>query len=840
MTTLIQDLRYGLRMLAKNPGFTAVAVLTLALGIGANTAIFSLLDQVLLRSLPVAEPDRLVILHEAEWRSGWSTSDNSEMVYSYPNYKDVRDQIPLFDGVIARAGVPLSVAAAGTSERAQGEIVSGNYFPVLGVRPALGRVLDAGDDGLPGASPFAVLGYGYWSRRFGANPQVVGQNVVLNSYPFAAVGVAARGFNGLLKGQNVDVFVPIAMKRELTAGWNGLVERDIMWLNIFARLKPRISLKQTEAALQVKYRPLLETETQSFRNPSKRFREQYLRQRVSLRPAAQGINQQAATWGEPLLLLMGMVGLVLAITCANVAGLLMAKGAARRREIAVRMALGARRGAVVRQLLLESLLLGVVGGLAALLVAVWSSQLLLHLLPEDTTLAANLDARVLAFNIAVALGAGLLFGVLPALQAARTDISATLKGAAGGIASQLSHARWRKVLVAGQFALSLLLLVGAGLFGVSLIHLLTKNPGFEVENLATFAVDPPLSGYTAERSLTFFQELERRLAALPGVAAVGAAAGGPFRGSDRGSNVTVEGYRAREDEDMNCAVDAVSPGYFHVMQIPLLAGREFTASDGSAAPKVAVVNEQFAKFFFPGGNALGRHLAFGAGDVKLDIEIVGVVRNSYHDSLREKIDRFIYIPYVQENRGKPSAPPRPLPSLHYYVRSALNATAFASQIRRAVAELDSNVPVYHLRTVQSQIAESVYSDRLVAWLTSVFGLLATTLAAIGLYGLVAYTVARRTAEIGVRVALGADARSVLWLILREVLVLAAVVIALGIPLALALGRVLKSQLFGVASGNFALFVAGAAFALLAAAATAGLLPARRATKVDPMVALRYE
>ena len=710
----------------------------------------------------------------------------------------------------------------------------------MGVRPARGRLLDAGDDRLPGASPLAVLSYGYWSRRFGANPQVVGQKIVLNNYPFTVVGIAARGFSGLLKGQNVDVFVPIAMKRELTPGWNGLVERDIMWLNIFARLKPRISLKQTEAALQVKYRPLLETETQSFRNPSKRFREQYLRQRVSLRPAAQGINQQAATWGEPLLLLMGMVGLVLAITCANVAGLLMAKGAARRREIAVRMALGARRRAVVRQLLLESLLLGVVGGLAALIVAVWSSQLLVHLLPEDTTLAASLDARVLAFNIAVALGAGLLFGVLPALQAARTDISATLKGAAGSIASQLSHARWRKVLVAGQFALSLLLLVAAGLFGVSLIHLLTKNPGFEAENLATFAVDPLLNGYSKERSLTFFQDLERRLAALPGMTAVGAASGGPFEGSDRTGNVTVEGYRAHEDEDMQCAIDSVSAEYFHTMQIPLLAGREFTASDGPAAPKVAVVNEQFAKFFFPGGNALGRHLAFGAGDVKLDIEIIGVVRNSYHDSLREKISRFIYIPYVQDNRGKPSAPPRPPPALHYYVRGALNATAFASQIRRAVTDIDSKIPVYGLTTVKSQIAESVYSDRLVAWLTSVFGLLATTLAAIGLYGLVAYTVARRTPEIGIRVALGADARSVLWLIMREVLVLASAGIALGIPLALALGRVIKSQLFGVAGGNFVLFVAGAALALLAAAATAGLLPARRATKVDPMVALRYE
>ena len=834
MNTTLQDLKYSVRMLRKNPGFATVAVLTLALGIGANTAIFSLLDQVLLRSLPVAEPDRLVILSDAEQRDGWSTSDNSEMVYSYPHYKDVRDQVPLFDGIVARAGVRLSVSGFGISERAQGEIVSGNYFPVLGVRPALGRLLDAGDDGLPGASPVAVLSYGYWSRRFGASPQVVGQEIILNDYPFSVVGVAARGFNGVLKGQNVDVFVPIAMKRELTPGWNGLVERDIMWLNIFARLKPGISRTRTQGLLQVAYAPILETEIQSSKHPSARFRERYLRQHISLEPAAQGINLLAAAWGEPLLILAGMVGLVLMITCANVAGLLMARGAARRKEIAVRMALGAGRRAIVRQLLLESLVLGAAGGLAALWVAVWSSQVLIHLLPEDAAggLATNLDVRMLVFNVSVALGAGLLFGILPAVQSSRTDISSTLKDAAGSIASQLAHARWRQVLVAGQFALSLLLLVAAGLFGASLVRLLTQDLGFQAENLATFAVDPQLSGYSKERSLTFLQDLGRRLAAMPGVTATGAAGGGPFTGSDRTANVTVEGYRAREDEDMHCSVDAISPDYFHVMQIPLLAGREFMPSDGPTTPKVAVVNEQFARFFFPGRSALGRHLAFGAGEVKLDIEIVGVVRNSYHDSLREKIDRFIYIPYPQDtHRGL---------SLHYYVRGALNGPLLSSAIRRTVAEMDSHVPVYGLATVKSQIAESVYSDRLVAWLTSAFGLLATALAVIGLYGLIAYTVARRTPEIGVRLALGADARGVLWLIMREVLVLACVGIALGIPLALALERVVQSRLFGVAETNVVLFIAGAALALLAAAAIAGLLPARRAMKVDPMVALRYE
>jgi len=834
MGTLLADLRYGLRMLRKNPGFTAVAVVTLALGIGANTAIFSLLDQVLLRSLPVAEPERLVILSDAEQRGGWSTSDNSETVYSYPHYKDVRDEISLFDGVVARAGAPLSVTAAGSSERAQGEIVSGNYFPVLGVRPAAGRLLDAGDDRLPGASPVAVLSYAYWSRRFGANPQVLGQKIVLNNYPFAVVGVAARGFNGLLKGQNADVFVPIAMKRELTPGWNGLVERDIMWLNILARLKPGTSRQHTEALLQVAYVPILEAEIQSKKHPSARFRERYLRQHVSLRPAAQGINLLAASWGQPLLILMGMVGLVLLITCANVAGLLMAKGAARRKEIAVRMALGAGRRAVMRQLLLESLVLGAGSGLAALCLGAWSSRLLIHLLPQDAAAVLDtiLDARVLVFTLAIAVGASLLFGILPALQSARTDIASALKDATGSITSQLSHARWRQVLVAGQFSLSLLLLVAAGLFGASLLRLLTQDPGFEAENLSTFSVDPQLSGYSGERSLTFFQEVEKRLAALPGVSAVGAASGGPFTNSDRTSNVTVEGYRAREDEDLNCAVDSISPDYFHVMQIPLLAGRPFAASDGTAAPKVAVVSEQFAKYFFRDGNALGRHLAFGAGDVKLDIEIVGMVRNSYHANLREKIERFIYIPYVQDTHKRLS--------LHFYVRGRLHGPLLASAIRRTVAEMDSHVPVYELTTVKSQIENSVYSDRLVAWLASAFGLLATMLAAIGLYGLVAYTVARRTPEIGVRLAMGADAQSVLWLVMREVLLLASVGIALGIPLALALGRVVKSQLFGIAGSSVVLFVCGAALVLLLAATIAGLLPARRAAHVDPLVALRYE
>ena len=715
MNALFQDLKYGLRMLAKNPGFTAVAVLVLALGIGANTAIFSLLDQAMLRSLPVKDPGRLVVIHDGEYMRGWSTSDTEEMVYSYAHYKDVRDQIPLFDGVIARAHVPLSVASGGSSERAGGDVVSGNFFPVLGVGPAIGRVLDPEDDRVPGASPVAVLSYGYWQSRFGGDPTVVGRKISLNAYPFTVVGVAARGFSGLLKGHNVDVFVPIAMKRELTPAWNGLVERDIMWLNIFARLKLGFSREQTEAALQAPYRPILEAEIQSINNPRATFRERYLRQHVSLHPAAEGINLLRQTWAKPLLVLAGLVGLVLLITCSNVSGLMIAKGAGRWKEVAIRLALGARRGGIVRQLVVESLLLSLAGGAGGLAVGSFCCRLLLYLLPQDTaaSFSSALDGRVLAFNLGVAVLAGLACGLLPASQAIRVDPAPMLKDASAGFAGRRALARWRGALVVGQLALSIVLVVTAGLFAVSLKNLLQKDPGFKPENVLSFSVDPELSGYRGPRDQAFLQELERRLRELPGAVEVGAASSGPFSNSNRGANFTVEGYRARQDEDMECAVDAISPGFFPTLRIPLLAGRDFTLADSSDAPKVAIVNEQFARFFFPGGNPVGRHLAFGAGNVKLNIEIVGVVRNSYHLDLREKVARFVYVPYLQDSRSG---------SMHYYVRTVGNPPVFAGYIRRTVADLDSSVPLNEVGTLTTQIAESVYGDRLVAWLASAFGL----------------------------------------------------------------------------------------------------------------------
>ena len=834
MTTLLQDVRYGLRMLAKSPGFTAVVVLTLALGIGANTAIFSLLDQAILRALPVKDPGRLVIVNDAEFRSGWSTSDNNEMVYSYPHYKEVRDTISLFDGVIARARVPLSVASGGVAERARGDVVSGNFFSVLGVGPALGRVLVPEDDRVSGASPVAVLSYGYWQSRFGGNPDVVGRKISLNSYPFTVVGVAVHGFNGLLKGDNVDVFAPIAMKRQLTPDWNGLVERNIMWLNIFARLKPGMSRAQAEAAIQGPYHAILEAEIQSIKNPRGTFRDRYLRQHISLRPAAQGINLLSETWAKPLLVLAGCVGLVLLITCANVAGLLIAKAAGRQREVAIRLALGARRGAIIRQLVTETLLLGAAGGLVGLEVAWACCRLLIFMLPHDTAAAFStaLDGRVLAFNLAVSMLAGLICGLLPAGQALRVDTAPALKESSVGIVSRHAQARWRSGLVVAQLALSIVLVVTAGLFAVSLRNLLEKSPGFQPEHLLSLSVNPGLSGYTGPRQLAFDLEVERRLKALPGVAAVGAARGGVFNGSDRGGNVTVEGYHARPDEDMECAIDAVSVGFLSTLKIPLLAGRDFTEADGNGAPKVAIVNQQFARFFFPGGNPVGRHLALGAGDVKLDIEIVGVARDSLHDDLREKVARFIYIPYPQDTQAGVS-------SLTYYVRAAGNPTVLTGNIRQTIREIDSNVPLSEVRTVEARIQQSIYGDRMVAWLGAAFGALAAALAAIGLYGLVSYTVARRTSEIGLRMALGASRPTILWLVFRKSLTLIATGVVLGLGLSFAATRLISNMLYGLGATS-PLISAAATLLLGTVAALATYFPARRATRVEAIVALRYE
>ncbi len=828
------DVRFALRTLIRSPLFTAVAVLSMALGIGANTSIFSLLDQVLYRSLAVRDPKTLVVFHVDDHSPGWVTKDNSETSFSYPMYEDLRDRNTVFSGVVARSGAPVSLSWNRQTERTRAEIVSGNFFEVLGVRAAVGRTITPSDDGAPGAHPVVMLSHDYWVRRFGGDPGIVNQKVLVNGHPMIVVGVTPAGFRGVLSGENPGLLVPIAMKREVTPTWDGLTERRVRWLNVMGRLRRGISPEQAQAALQTAYRPVLEAELKQFPVRGKRAEQQILAQKIEIREAAQGINQLREQWEKPLVAVMALVGLVLLIACANVANLLLARSASRRREMAIRLALGAGRGALLGQLLTESLVIALAGGLLGLLVSVWTTAALLRVLPADATsgwVTATVDPRILLFTLALSIVTGLLFGLAPAWQASRAQVAAALREQPATLAAAGGAARFRRVLVVGQLALSLLLLVGAGLFARSLFNLLHVDPGFHTERLLTFSIDPRLNGYQKERGFALFHDLQTRLAALPGVTAAGAASPGPLSHSNRGANVTVEGYTAREDEDMDVSQHSVSPGYFHALGIAMTRGREVSERDLNSPQKVVVVNEAFARRYFGSGNPLGRHMTFGAGNnIKLDREIVGVVHDFKHNSLRDPVQPSVYFPYTNEER---------LDTMEFYVRSGRDWNALPGQVRRVVQQLDAGLPVFDVQPVEILVEESLQIDRLIAILSFAFGVLATILAAVGLYGVVAYSVARRTAEIGIRVALGAVPKDVLWLVMKEVGVLVALGLAIGLPAAIALGRLVESQLFGLKAGDPGIYIL-ASLALVLVALMSGFVPSSRAARIDPIDALRHE
>ena len=835
MSGIAQDLKLALRVFWKNPAFAAIVILTLALGSGANTAIFTLLDQVMLRALPVERPERLLVLSAPGPFSGW-TEQNSDTVIpmSHPMFEGLRDKTPAFASVLAHAPASVHLTLKGGTERVNGDMVSGGFFQVLGLRAAHGRLFTPDDDRDPSGHPVVVLGHGLFERSFGGDPSAVGRTVNINNHPMTIVGIAPLGFHGVEVGSAVDVYVPLAMQQELQPTWGlRLGDWRSRWLTPMARLKDGVSQAEAQAAANLVYSQLLQEDWAHIQGGSDSFKGRFFKKTLSLLPGGRGTSGLRDQSGTPLLVLMGMVGLVLLIACANVASLLLTRATSRQKETAVRLALGAGRLRLARLHLVESLALALAGGLVGLQLAYWVGEALIRALPwsdASRTLSAAPDMRVGLFTLGLSVITGVGFGLVPALRASQADLAPALKSEATSVVG--GTFRLRKGLVVAQVALSLLLLIGAGLFTRSLMNLRALDPGFKPDRLFAFDVDPARNGQDFTERVATLRRIQDELAGEPGVASASAAGVTLMSNSNSSSTVRVEGYEAKEGENMNPNFNYVAPGFFETLGLPLVAGRDLAETDVLGAPQVAVVNEVFARYYFKNENPVGRRFGLGrrATHEGYPIEIVGIVRDGKAASMREEPRRFVYVPYTQEES---------IGSLTYYVRSSVEPESFGAQLRAAVGRIDPTLPVTSLKTMKAQIGESLFVERMVAALSAAFGLLATLLAAIGLYGVMSYAVAQRTREIGLRKALGADRRAVLTLVLREVAVLAALGIAIGLPGGYGLGKLIESQLFGL-SARDPLTFGIATLALVTTAFVAGLVPALRAARVDPMTALRYE
>jgi len=837
------DIQYAFRTFRKAPLFTAIAILSLAFGIGANTAIFTLLDQILLRLLPVKNPEQLVLLTMRGQHYGSNWGGNA---ISYPMYKDFRDNNQVFSDLFCRFPIAASLGFAGQTERVQAELVSGNYFPVLGVSTALGRTITPDDDRVPGGHPVVMLSYDYWHSRFAGDKAVLGKALVVNGHNMTVIGVVEPGFNGVELGNNASLFVPIMMKAQMTPFWDGLKDRRQRWVNAFGRLKPGVSATQAKASLQPLMHSMLEMEVReaAFRNASKYDREQFLKCWIDVLPGSQGRSYLRQHLSTSLWVLMALTGAVLLMACSNLANLLLARGSARQKEIAVRLAIGAGRRRIVMQLLTESVLLACLGAAAGLVLAYAADHLLLAAyLPADSNslkLTTAPDTRVLLFTFCVMLGTSLLFGLVPALQASRLNVAPTLKDQAGSVVGS-GNVALRKLLVAAQVMLSLLLLIGAGLFLRTLGNLRNLGPGFPPERLVGFNLDPSLNGYESERAKIFYRELTDRLASVPGVRSVALASVRILEDNEWDSSMTAEGYKAAPGQHPEPFMNSISPNYFATMGTPILQGRDFTLKDvqtvkhgdksDDTAPTVVMINEKFAKKYFAGRSPIGMHLGFGSDPgTKTDMEVIGVVKDIKYTNLRDEIPEQAFIPYLA---GKYVG------GMTVYVRTSLAPAPLYRAMRETVHSLDPKIPIYSMRTTEEQIDNSLRTERLVASLSGVFGALATLLAVIGLYGVMAYTVARRTREIGIRMALGAFRGEVVWMVMREVLILIGAGILVGLPLAIALSFLIKSQLYGLAPNDALTLILSTAL-LAIVAGLAGFIPALRASRIDPMNALRYE
>lgn len=824
MQKLWQDLRYAARTFIKAPGFTLIAVLSIALGIAANTSIFTLVNAVLFKPMPVPHPEQLVALYTLEPNSQYAGE------FSYPDYRDYRDNNDVFSDLFVHYGTPVSMKNSGDkAELIWGELVTGNYFSGLGVTPAAGRVLSPDDDRAEGGHPVTVLSHAFWQRRFGGDPNVVGKEVRLNGHDFTVIGIARQDFSGTrFVGFIPDVWIPLTMHAQIVAGSEGWFEnRGGQSFNVNGRLKPGVTIEQATAAMNTYARQLAEAYPRTNANIS-----------VGMVPAANKTQPGITLLGYiPIVasLMMGIVGLVLLIACANVANLLLARASARRREIAIRLALGASRWRLIRQLLTESVLLSILGGGLGLLLAQWFNALVplanprLDFATIDFSYDLALDRRVLAFTLVVSVLTGIVFGLLPALQASRPDLVTTLKGEAPALGSGMRRLSPRNLLVVGQVALSLILLISAGLFVRSMRNAQELNPGFESKRVMLASVDVGLHGYTEAKGRDFFKQIVERVKSLPGVEAASLAGPLPLDAYNRGTNLIVEGYVPRyENERVGVGFSVVGQDYFRAMNTRIVEGRGFTEHDDQAAPRVVVVNQTLARRFWPNESPIGKRLQLGNARQPY-CEVVGVAEDGKYVFLGEPPTEYLFLPHSQNYEGQ----------MTLIARTTGQPENLGDGIRQEVASLDSELPVYGVKAMPVFLDRLLSGPKSIAAMAGLFGVIALLMAAVGLYGVMSYAVARRSRELGIRMALGAQSRDVLRLVLKDGLILVGLGVGIGLVAAAAASRLLSSFLYGISPTDAGTFAA-VSLLLTATALVACFIPARRATKVDPMVALRYE
>lgn len=833
--SMMQDLRYALRQLRKAPVFTLTAVVTLALGIGANTAIFTVFNQVLLRMLPVERPGELVRLRFIGSDMGHISAfgGDDKDFFSYPMYRDLRDKNTVFSGVLANDETQVGVVWKNQPELVAAELVSGNYFDVLGVSAAAGRMLVSSDDAVKEGSLVAVLSYDYWKTRFASSRDVVNQTLLVNGHPFTIVGVAAQGFSSAIDGYTPKVFVPMTMKLQVTPDRDDLEDRRSRWLNIVGRLKPGMNTVTATAAMTTLWRGIRADELKEKPIGSAQFRERFVaKSNLVLVDDAKGFSPRRDSMRTPLLILMGMVLLLAAMTCVNLTSLLLVRAAARGREFAVRYALGAARGRVLRQMLIEGLLLGALGGALGLALAPAAVAALVRAISDSGEMPFSVkpEGVVLWFTLLLSVGISLLFSMAPAWQMMKPSLNDELRQQSAN--TQGAAQRFRSAAIAIQIGLSILLLSGAGLFVRTLHNLKTQQLGMTTDHLVEFAIEPTLAGYALKDSVALQDRVRTTLTGLPGVQVAGGTTDAILAGNDSVSNITIEGYTAKPDEDIDVEAPRITPGYFAALGIPVIAGRDLSEADSASAAKVAVVNQSFAvKYFGAPQKALGHFIAGGAGHkIKLDTQIVGVVGDAKQRSVREGVVTTLFRPFAQDQRDG---------GLMFYVRTAQTPETAENTIRAALHGLDSKLVIDSMKTMDEQIDNNISNERMIALLAACFAIVALLTTAVGLYGVLAYATAQRTREIGIRMALGAQRMAVVRLVLRDMAKLAAIGIAASLPVAVLLARWLRSQLFEVQPFDPVTLV-GCVVVTVVMVLAAGALPARRAASVEPTQALRTE